>query len=223
VHTRRVVHALGAVLLLLAGVGMRSTPAAAADACSDVEVIFARGTSDRAGIGVVGRAFVDALTRKLIGKSIDTYAVNYPADWDFSKSTSLGAADANQRVRAVAQACPRTKIVLGGISQGAGVIDLIAVGNRKIWFFTTAPLPAAMGDHIAAAAVFGNPSRNFPGLGPLPKISPMLADKAIDLCAFGDPYCSAGNNYLAHLSYPFNGMVDQAATFAAKRVLGRDV
>ncbi len=86
--------------------------------------------------------------------------------------------------------CPDTKIVLGGMSQGAGVIDLITIGNRTIWFFRPAPLPDSMVDHIAAIAVFGNPSRDVSTLGPLTQISPLYGDRAIDLCANGDPYCS---------------------------------
>lgn len=199
-----------------------TAPVASAATCSDVEVIFARGTSDKPGIGFTGRAFVDSLKRKLLGKQITVYAVDYPASWNFSKSTSEGALDANRRVQYVAKICPQTKIVLGGMSQGAGVIDLITIGNRVIWFFKPAPLPDAMVNHVAAIAVFGNPSRDVSTLGPLTKISPLYGHKTIDQCAVGDPYCSSGNNFFAHFAYPWNGMVNEAATFAAGRVLGRD-
>lgn len=197
-------------------------PVAAAATCPDVEVIFARGTSDRAGTGTVGRLFIDSLKWKLLGKRVSTYAVNYPASWDFSKSTNAGAVDANQRVQAVAQTCPQTKIVLGGISQGAGVIDLILVGKRTIWFFKPAPLPDEMVDHVAAVVVFGNPSRDWPMLGPLNEISPQYGHKTLDLCAKGDPYCSTGMNMFAHYAYLWNGMISEGTTFAARRVLGRE-
>ncbi|NVN50951.1 Cutinase [Mycolicibacterium hippocampi] len=199
-----------------------SAPVAAADSCPDVEVVFARGTSDRPGVGFVGKAFIDSLKWKLLGKKISTYAVNYPASWNFSKSTSAGAVDANKHVQYVAEVCPDTKIVLGGMSQGSGVIDLITIGNRKIWFFTPAPLPDAMVNHVVAVAVFANPARDQPLLGPLTEISPQYGDKSIDLCANGDPYCSRGLNYFAHYSYPWNGMVNEAATFVARRVLNKD-
>jgi cutinase len=185
-------------------------------------VVFARGTTEKAGTGMVGRIFVQSLKAKLRGQNVAAYAVDYPANWNFSKSTSDGAVDANKRVQYTAGVCPQTKIVLGGISQGAGVIDLITVGNRKIWFFDTAPLPDAMVDHVAAVAVFGNPSRNFKNLGPLTKISPQYGSKAIDLCATGDPYCSNGIDPFAHLTYPVNGMVNEAADFVARKILGRD-
>lgn len=199
-----------------------TAPVAGAVSCPDVEVVFARGTSDTRGFGSVGRVFIDSLKWKLLGKKVSAYAVDYPASWDFSKSTSAGAVDANKHVQYVAGMCPDTKIVLGGMSQGAGVIDLITIGNRKIWFFTPAPLPDAMVNHIVAVAVFANPSRDYSYLGPLTDISPQYGHKTIDLCVDGDPYCSRGANMFAHWSYSWNGMVNEAATFVAQRVLGQD-
>ena len=75
-----------------------------------------------------GQAFVDALRRQVGGRSVGVYAVNYPASWDYSNSASAGARDANAHVQYMAANCPNTKMVLGGMSQGAGVIDLITVG-----------------------------------------------------------------------------------------------
>lgn len=208
-----------AVLTFLAAV---QAPTAAAVSCPDVEVVFARGTSSRPGLGTVGTAFVNNLKWKLLGKKVTYYAVNYPASWNFSKSTNAGAVDANKHVQYMAGMCPDTKLVLGGMSQGAGVIDLILIGNRRVWFFTPVPLPEAMVNHVAAVAVFGNPARDIYGGGPLTEISPLYGHKTIDLCADGDPYCSKGRNFFAHFAYPRNGMVDEAATFAARRILGRD-
>ncbi|AFM17357.1 Cutinase [Mycolicibacterium chubuense NBB4] len=199
-----------------------TAPVAKADACPDVEVVFARGTSDKSGVGPIGQVFIQTLKWKLIGKRVAAYAVDYPASWNFAQSTSQGAVDANKHVQYTAGVCPQTKIVLGGMSQGAGVIDLIAIGNRKLWLFTPSPLPDAMVNHVAAIAVFGNPSRDYPGFGPLTKISPLYGDRTIDLCATGDPFCSNGHDLFAHFAYPLNGMVNEAAGFVARRVLGRD-
>lgn len=220
---RQVVRFLGiAVLTLWAlSVSAVTAPVAAAATCPDVEVIFARGTNDKAGLGTTGKAFVQSLLWKLLGQRMSVYAVNYPASWDFSKSTSQGAVDANRRVQYIAGICPKTKIVLGGMSQGSGVIDLITIGNRPIWFFKPAPLPDSLARNVVAVAVFANPSRDQPTLGPLTEISPMYGHKTIDLCATGDPYCSRGNNMVAHWSYSWNGMADEAATFVANRVLGQ--
>lgn len=195
-------------------------PAASADGCPDVEVVFARGTSDKQGLGPIGKQFITTLQKNLPSKKVAAYAVNYSASWDFSTSTSEGAVDANKHVQYTAGVCPKTKIVLGGMSQGAGVIDLITIGKRRLWFFTPSPLPDAMVNHVVAIAVFGNPSRDFPGLGPLTTLSPQYGSRTIDLCAQNDPYCSKGSDLFAHFSYLWNGMIDQAAVFAARRVLG---
>jgi cutinase len=195
-----------------------SIPSAAAAPCPDIEVVFARGTAESPGIGWAGNAFVDSLRSKVGGRSVGVYAVNYPASFDFSRSASAGASDASAHVQLMAASCPSTKLVLGGHSQGAGVIDLIAIGSRTIWFLTPAPIPTELAGHVAAVAVLANPSRNIPGLGPLTAISPQYGTNAIDLCASGDPYCSRGANFFAHFSYVQNGMVDEAATFAASRL-----
>jgi cutinase len=69
-------------------------PSASAAPCPDVEVVFARATTERPGIGGVGQAFVDSL-RSLVGaRSVGVYPVNYPATEDFSQSASAGANDA---------------------------------------------------------------------------------------------------------------------------------
>jgi cutinase len=219
VHIRQIARFLGAAVTTWAMLNtVISIPSAAAATCSDIEVLFARGTGSPPGIGWLGQAFVDSLRPKVGGRSVGVYAVNYPASWDFSTSASAGARDASARVQYMAANCPSTRMVLGGMSQGAGVIDLITVGARTVWFFTPVPLPPEVADHVAAVAVFGNPSRDVASLGPLTAISPLYGPKAIDLCATGDPFCSTGNNFFAHFAYVQNGMVSQAATFAASRL-----
>lgn len=49
-------------------------PQAAGDttpACSNVEVVFARGTNEAPGVGVTGHAFVNALEADLPGQTVD--------------------------------------------------------------------------------------------------------------------------------------------------------
>ena len=62
------------------------SPTASADPCSDVAVVFARGTHQEPGLGNMGQAFVDSLTSQVGGKSVDVYAVNYPANDDYHNS-----------------------------------------------------------------------------------------------------------------------------------------
>ena len=86
--------------------------------------------------------------------------------------------------------CPNTRMVLGGYSQGAGVIDIIAAVPFPAVGFN-APLPPNAPDHVAAIAVFGNPTAKV-GL-PMTS-SPVWGSRAIDLCNGGDPVCGPGED-----------------------------
>ena len=185
-------------------------PAAAADPCPDVEVVFARGTTEPPGVGGVGQAFVDSLRSQLGDRSVGLYAVDYPASRDFDSSTPAGANDASGHIQSMAVNCPSTRMVLGGYSQGAAVIDI-----------STTAMPPQVADHVAAAALFGGPKSAFSDTlspGPLPTIGPLYATKTIDLCVPNDPICSNGVDMGAHVAYVQTGLVDQAAGFAASRL-----
>ena len=191
--------------------GPVGVPAASADQCPNVEVVFARGTNEAPGLGFVGQVFVDSLTAQLPGRSVAAYAVNYPASDDYLSSAAEGSADARARIQSIAASCPNTSIVVGGYSQGASVTQL-----------STSALPPALGDHVAAVALFGSPSSEFSSMlaggAALPTVSPSFRPKTIDLCIPGDPICSAGADMMAHVSYVPAGLANQAATFAAGRV-----
>ncbi|MGX9791661.1 cutinase family protein [Mycobacterium sp. MMS18-G62] len=191
-------------------IAMMNLPTAAAEPCPDVEIVFARGTTEPPGVGGVGQALVDALGSQLAGRSVGVYAVDYPASNDFDTSTPAGARDASAHIQSVAANCPNTRMVLGGYSQGAGVIDL-----------STSAMPPEIANHVAAAALFGAPKSAFADSlspGPLPTIGALYAAKTIDLCVPNDPICSDGWDMRAHVAYIETGMVNQAATFAASRL-----
>jgi cutinase len=188
------------------------TPPKASAACPDVEVIFARGTDEPAGVGKVGGAFADSL-RHQTRRSVSTYAVNYPANKDFLAAAD-GANDASDHVQHMANSCPRTKLVLGGYSQGAAVVDIVTAAPISGLGFRQ-PLPNAAADHVAAVALFGNPSGRAGGL--MSKLSPNFEAKTIDLCNQGDPICSAGGLWAAHLGY-VPGTTNQAAHFVAAKL-----
>ncbi len=217
---RRVLGLLGATIALPAAMAQAAIamPLAAADPCPDIEVIFARGTGAPPGLGWLGEAFVDSLRAKVGDRSVGAYGVNYPAGFNFDASAPQGASDAAARVQWMADNCPDTKLVLGGNSQGAGVIDLITVDPRPLGRFTPTPLPSQVADHVAAVAVFGNPLRDIRGGGPLPQMSSTYGSRTIDLCGAGDPFCSTGFNLPAHFAYIENGMVEEAANFVAGRL-----
>ncbi|MCV7302431.1 cutinase family protein [Mycobacterium barrassiae] len=185
--------------------------------CPDIEVIFARGTDDTPGLGTPGTAFVNALRPLVGGRTVNAYPVNYPASYDFLAAAD-GATDAENRVALMSQQCPSTKLVLGGYSQGAAVIDMLAgvppLGNKIGDIGSAPPLPASLQDNIAAVAVFGNPAAKFSN----PLTSSVFGGRAIDLCKDGDPICSRGRNPFAHNDYVSAGLVQQAASFVAGRV-----
>lgn len=206
---RRIIHILSAAAATASGT--LDSAAAHADPCPDVEVVFARGTGQDAGVGEVGQAFVDSLGSQINGRSMGVYPVNYPATADFASSALTGADDVVAHVDDMMGRCPGTRLVLGGFSQGAGVMDL-----------ATRALPPEAIDHVAAIAIFGNPTSeragNFTG-GVFSSIGPPYAAKTVDMCADGDPVCSsAGGSLRAHGSYVQSGMTDQAADLVAGRL-----
>jgi cutinase len=206
---------LGLTAAFLAAVALFVVPKLlplASASCPDVEVVFARGTDEPPGVGKVGQAFVNSL-RQDTRKSVGAYAVNYPANKDFLAATD-GANDASNHIQQMANNCPKTKMVLGGYSQGAAVIDIVTAAPLPGLGFRQ-PLPAAAADHVAAVALFGNPSARAGGL--MSALTPDFGGKTIDLCNTGDPICSSGNKWSAHLGY-VPGLTNQAASFVASRV-----
>lgn len=200
-----------AAVLVAAG----PAPSAAAQGCSDVELIFARGTSEPAGIGRVGQALADAMRPRLGGRTLSTYGVNYPATYDFL-TTAAGAADATARIASVSSQCPGTRFVLGGYSQGAAVVDMLAgvppLGDRIGDIGSAPPLPGNLSSDVAAVAVFGNPAAKF---GNPVSARGLFAGRGLDLCSDGDPICSDGRNPFAHTHYETSPFIGQAAGFAA--------
>lgn len=199
-----------------------ATPVANAAPCPDVEAVFARGTFAPQGFGEIGDDFVDALRAKLGGRSLNAYAVVYPASTDFPTAVD-GIRDAASHIEAVAASCPNTKLVLAGYSQGAAVIGFTtanAVPGGVDPAEVPKPMPAAIADRVAAVVLLGKPDPSFMDLigQPAVNVGPAYAAKTLELCAAGDPICSDGGDGGAHNSYSRNGMVDQGAAYAADRV-----
>ena len=200
---------LTAAAALVVPAPARTLAVASAADCPAVQVVFARGTNDSPGLGRIGDAFVRSLRGKVGGRSVGTYAVNYPASYDFLAAAN-GANDASGHIQWMMDNCPNTRMVLGGYSQGAAVIDVIAAVPFPAVGFN-APLPPNTPDHVAAIAVFGNPTAKV-GL-PLTS-SPVWGSRAIDLCNANDPICTEGDSVEAHRAYD-GGPANQAASFVA--------
>lgn len=226
--TCRAVRRLGratAAVAALTWAGMVGGPVASAQPCPDVEVIFARGTAEAPGVGGTGQAFVDALRSQIGWRTLGVYPVNYPASNDFTnpdfpRTVVDGIRDASNRVQVMSVICPNTRLVLGGFSQGAMVSEFVT-GDAVPEGATPAPMPPQLApdvaDNVAAVVLLGKPSGSFLTKYAMPPVAtgPLYAARTIELCAAGDPVCGPGGSATAHGSYPFNGMVQQGAGFAA--------
>jgi hypothetical protein len=122
--------------------------------------------------------------------------------------------------------CPKTRMVLGGYSQGAvvaGFVTSAVVPEGVPADLVPAPMPPEIANHVAAVALFGKPSDQWMrdvGAPPI-VIGPLYKAKTTDLCAPGDTICNgadAGPPNGAHALYTVNGMMGQAADFAASRL-----
>ena len=194
-----------------------TAPVASADNCPDAEVVFARGTNEPAGLGRVGDAFVDSLRQQTGGMNILPYGVNYAAS-KLQLHGGDGANDAINHVKDTVSKCPNTKIVLGGYSQGASVMDIVAgVPIGGISFGSS--LPPEYASHVAAVATFGDIADRAGGS--LPAQSAMFGSKAIDLCNPNDPICHAGqgNEWSGHTEGYIPVYTTQAAAFVASKLL----
>jgi cutinase len=207
---------------LLSTLAVPAPPAAAAT-CPDVDVVFGRGTGEPVGVGRVGQAFIDALQSQIPGRTVASYAVDYPASYDFLAAQD-GAIDAERHIRAMVSQCPNTRIVLGGYSQGAAVVDMLigippvgdklaALSDKFGSVGVAAPLSSDLAANVAAIAVFGNPATKFSN--PATSAPSPYGARAIDLCKNGDPICSRGRNPFAHDGYETSDYMPQAAGFVA--------
>lgn len=206
-----------AALSLIGGatVATVTAPSATAAACSDIDVVAARGTFEPGTLGfIVGDPVFSALQRKLTGRNLSSYKVNYPADLSLT-SAAQGNADLVNHVNSQASACPNQRFILVGYSQGANVVDNslgISSAGAVVGSPIVATLPAAVEPKVAAVLLFGNPIR---AIGK--SVTGTYQSRTIDFCAQGDPICEAGgNDTLAHLGYSADA--DAAAAFAGGKV-----
>ena len=232
---RQIARLVAAVLLTVCGLLSAPITTAAAQPCPDVEAVFARGTGEPPGVGGIGEPFVDSLRSAIGAKSLDVYPVNYEASSDFgdriqfAQSVVDGIKDATSHIEATAANCPKTRIVLGGYSQGAAVAGFVTSASipagvpAEYLEFVPKPMPPEIANHVAAVTLFGKPSaqwlQNYGA--PTVVIGPLYVPKTDDLCADGDTICDGdpgGAPSFAHAEYPANGMTAQAANYAASHL-----
>ncbi|MDK1474717.1 cutinase family protein [Streptomyces sp. 549] len=204
-----------AAALVLGGGGVVAlTASSASAACTDIEMISARGTFEPGNLGViVGDPVFSALQRRATGKTLSSYAVDYPANLS-PTSAAQGNTDLVNRVRSQAASCPDQQFVLVGYSQGANVVNNsigVSSAGAVVGSPIVASIPADLEPRVAAVLQFGNPIRAQGR-----SITGTYESRTLDICASGDPVCEArGGNTLAHLGYRSNA--NEAAEFAASK------
>jgi Cutinase len=197
------------------------------DGCADVEIIGARASTERAGLGVLIGPLAQRVTRGT-ARTVRSTAVEYPATLgNYQNSVRQGVADMAEKIEATVASCPDTKIVLAGYSQGAQVVgDTIAGAGRR----GRPAVDAAAIDQVAAIALFGDPTftagepfnaanRNRNGVFPRGRGKlDAVADRTRSFCNTGDTFCQGGQNLAAHLNY--NGSLNAAEQFIVGKIGG---
>ncbi|KAF5870952.1 putative cutinase precursor protein [Botrytis fragariae] len=191
------------ILLLPLSVFAAPTGSIEARACSDVTVIFARGTTETGTLGtVVGPPFLSALKSALGSSSVTMNGVDYPADVPgfLEGGDPTGSKTMASMVTSTLSSCPDTKVVISGYSQGGQLVHNAA----KL-------LPADTTAKISSAVIFGDPDNGDAVQG-------VSADKTDIICHAGDNICQGGSLILmAHLTY---GMDTTAAAAFVKKAAG---
>ncbi|KAK8120818.1 hypothetical protein PG999_004938 [Apiospora kogelbergensis] len=199
--------------------------------CTNVQVFVARGSLEE----IPGRQgkLVDAVCKDI--SSCGSTDIQYPATFDaYCKSVGSGVAFALNAVETYAKACPNSKIVLTGYSQGAHLMGDVMSGagglipNQNCTQAKTAPLAAAAAEKVMAVTLFGdvrhtasqtyNLGEGAAKSGILPRNGTQLdglnihSEKIHSWCNGEDPVCSSGNDMEQHLTY-FDQFTDDAAAF----------
>lgn len=174
--------------------GSSATDITSNTGCTELTVIFARGTSEGGNIGsIAGPPMFKQLLSDLGASSLTLQGVDYPADAAGNANCgAAGGADMASKANAILSRCPNTKLALSGYSQGACVVHN-AVQSQGL-----------AASKVAAVVLFGDPF-NGQSVGSVP------ASKVLEICAPGDTICRGPAGSAGHLSYGNNAA--QAATF----------
>jgi acetylxylan esterase len=135
---------------------------ALAQECAAVHLIVARGSFEAAGEGT-SASFSSLIKRQIPGATSE--ALKYPARIPYKGSMEVGVANLKLAIAEYTRACPESKIVLVGYSQGGAVsVDTLCGGgdDPEIGEKTTG-LTSEEGKNVKAAVAFGDP-RFVPGI-----------------------------------------------------------
>jgi Cutinase len=192
---------------------------APASGCADIEAIGIRGTTEPQGGGIVAGPLASALQDQS-DQTVKTFNLVYPASFDYQRSKAQGVTALRAELAKTNAACPDTRFVVIGYSQGADVIgDTLQSSN----------VPAA--DQIGAVAMFGDPAFNSKEKfvtgsfragtnGIFPRKTGALnefSSRIVSFCNGDDTFCQAGSNGTGHFRY---GADRQKAVDAIEGKLG---
>ncbi|EOD52601.1 putative cutinase protein [Neofusicoccum parvum] len=165
--------------------GMISRQAGGAANCKQMMVVFARGTTEPAPIGLIaGPPLQTALQGKVGAGNLDFQGVDYPADVAgfLAGGDAGGSKNMAQMVTQAVADCPNSDVVMVGYSQGGQLVHNAAK-----------QLDAATAAKVSSAVIFGDPDNPDP-------VAQIANQKVI--CANGDLICAGQAVILApHLSY----------------------
>ncbi|KAJ0122399.1 carbohydrate esterase family 5 protein [Diaporthe amygdali] len=217
-------------LVAMAAAQATNTSSQACVSGNAVHLIVARASLEPPGFGVLANISTRVI-EQLPGSNAE--AVVYPATLDmYPNSEGQGVTAMTQLVNSYAQACPSSKMVLMGYSQGAQVTADTVCGSTVSGFAKTQAISTSVLDKVSAIMLMGDPTHaiNQPydegtstknGVFPRNDSSGCapVANKMVSFCNSGDTFCDSGQNLTVHLSYvQDNGT--SAVNFITQKVKG---
>ncbi|KAM0334515.1 hypothetical protein ACHAQA_001544 [Verticillium albo-atrum] len=186
--------------------------AAQQTACPPVNIIVARGSTEQPGVGLMG-AISGAAAQQIPGAVVTP--LDYPAELNpYPPSVAAGVVAMTQLLQQQAAACPSTKLVVMGYSQGAQVALDTLCGSALSGFTPSAPQAAAVGGSISSVILAGDPTfvpgqpsnrgtSQDPGIFQTRDVSQCgdIPAKTLSFCDTNDRFCASGDSLPVHLSY----------------------
>ncbi|KAF2003545.1 carbohydrate esterase family 5 protein [Amniculicola lignicola CBS 123094] len=167
--------------------------------CAPMTILFARGTTEQGNMGTLaGPPFVQAVGAMMGAGNVAVQGIDYPADIPgfLAGGDAGGSALMAQMVATVMSACPTTKLVMAGYSQGGQLVHNAA-----------SMLSASQTAFVSSAVIFGDPNNGQP-------VGNVAAANTKVICHNGDLICAGQAVILApHLTYSMNA--GDAAKFVA--------
>ena len=236
---------LGLALAVCGASGI-SRPLAQAESCPDVRLVFARGSGEVRETDQNYLSWKSSIEEKLKTTSLkyDFMDLDYPAvgindigvllgaaisageSYAFGDSVNAGVSKLITMINS--GACPNTKYVIGGYSQGAMVVsraipNLMAdrvvyaatFGDPKIYLPEGAGIipPACRGENLSDYRMYVPDCQAYKGLlGSYEPYEPeALIGKLGTWCNKGDIFCSSHFNISNHVAYVADGLYEDAS------------